>query len=165
MIDYTQFVKDFPPEIATMLVAMLPVGELRGAIPFALAVYDMPFWKVFLFAVIGNMVPVIFILWLLDPVSKFLMERSKIMNRLFTWLFEKTRKKHSEKFKKWEELALITFVAIPLPVTGGWSGSVAAFVFGVPFKKALPLIFIGILISAGIVSLLSLGVVGVIASL
>ena len=160
MIDYAKLVSDFPPEIATMLVAMLPVGELRGAIPFALAVYDMPFWKVFIFAVIGNMIPVIFILWLLDPVSKFLMKHSKIMNKLFTWLFDRTQKKHSEKFKKWEELALITFVAIPLPVTGGWSGSVAAFVFGIPFKKALPLIFIGILISATIVSLLSYGVVG-----
>ena len=81
MIDYAKLVSDFPPEIATMLVAMLPVGELRGAIPFALAVYDMPFWKVFIFAVIGNMIPVIFILWLLDPVSKFLMKHSKIMNK------------------------------------------------------------------------------------
>ena len=142
-----------------MLVAMLPLGELRGAIPFALAVYDMPFWKVFLFAVIGNIIPVIFLLWLLDPVSKFLMKHSKLMNRFLIWMFKKTREKHSEKIEKWEELALVLLVAIPLPGTGGWTGSLAAFVFGIPFKKALPLIILGIVIAGVIVSALSLGVV------
>ena len=86
------------------------------------------------------------------------MSKSKFFNRFFTYLFERTRKKHNGKFEKWGALALITFVAIPLPVTGGWSGALAAFVFGIPFKKALPLIFLGVIIAGAIVTGLSLGV-------
>ena len=73
-------------------------------------------------------------------------------DKFFTFLFERTRRKHSKKFEKWGALALITFVAIPLPITGGWSGALAAFVFGIPFKKALPLIFSGVIIAGVIVT-------------
>ena len=162
MLDYyIEWVRNLPPEIATALVAMLPIGELRGAIPFALAVYDIPFWRIFVSALVGNIIVVVLLLWLLEPVSKFLMKHSKLMKRFFTWLFERTRKKHSKSVERWEELALILFVAIPLPVTGGWTGALMAFVFGISFKKALPLIILGLIIAGVIVSALSLGVVGV----
>jgi uncharacterized membrane protein len=148
---------DFPSQIATFLIAMIPVGELRGAIPIAIHVYDMPWWSAFFWAVLGNAFVVALILLLLEPVSKILM-RLKIFKRFFDWLFERTRSKHSERFEKWGALALVTFVAIPLPITGGWTGSVAAFVFGKPFKKAFPLIFLGLLIAGVIVTALSLGI-------
>lgn len=159
MFDYVSWFQNFPPEIATMLISMIPVGELRGAIPVALGAFDMSPLSAYIFAVIGNMIPVFFLLWWLDPVSEWLMRKSKLMNRFFTWLFDRTRKKHTKRFERWGAFAIITFVAIPLPITGAWTGSVAAFVFGVPFRKALPLIFVGVLIAGIVVELLSLGVI------
>ena len=155
----TNYFSQIPPETATVIIAMLPVSKLRGAIPMAIGVYHLPPATAYFLSIIGNIIPVIFILWLIEPVSKFLMKRIKLCRRFFTWLFERTRANHNHKFEKWGSLALITFVAIPLPMTGGWSGALAAFVFGVPFKKALPLIFLGIMIAGVIVTAMSLGVV------
>ena len=153
------YFSQLPPEIITILIAMLPIAELRGAIPMAIGVYHLPPATAYFLSIIGNIIPVIFILWLIEPVSGFLMKKIKLCRQFFTWLFERTRANHNHKFEKWGALALITFVAIPLPMTGGWSGALAAFVFGIPFKKALPLIFLGIMIAGVIVTLMSLGAV------
>jgi uncharacterized membrane protein len=142
----------FPPWLAVMIIAMLPIFELRGAIPAGVAL-GMPTWKVVLFAVIGNMIPIPFILWFLDPFSSWLSRHSKTMDRFFNWLFARTRRKHSKSFERWQEFALMIFVAIPLPMTGAWSGAVAAFVFGIPNRVALLFIFFGVLIAAGVVTL------------
>ncbi len=157
-MDISHLFNNFPPELATFIISMLPISELRGAIPVAIGVYGLNPVEAYLIAVIGNIVPVVFILKYIDPISKYLMSRSKFFNKFFIFLFERTRRKHSAKFEKWGALALITFVAIPLPVTGGWSGALAAFVFGIPFKKALPLISLGIIIAGIIVMGLSLGI-------
>jgi len=159
-MDIPSLFNNFPPELATFIISMLPVSELRGAIPVAIGVYNLDPIQAYFLAIIGNIIPVVFILKYIDPISEYLMSRSKFFNKFFTYLFERTRRKHNGKFEKWGALALITFVAIPLPVTGGWSGALAAFVFGIPFKKALPLIFLGIMIAGVIVTGLSLGVWG-----
>ena len=157
-MDISHLFNNFSPELATFIISMLPVSELRGAIPVAIGVYSLNPIKAYFIAIIGNIIPVFFILKYIDPISKYLMSKSKIFNKFFTLLFERTRKKHNGKFEKWGALALITFVAVPLPVTGGWSGALAAFVFGIPFKRALPLIFLGIMIAGVIVTGLSMGV-------
>jgi uncharacterized membrane protein len=157
-MDFPNLLNNLPPELATVIISMLPISELRGAIPVAISVYHLNPVEAYFLAVIGNIIPVVFILKYLDPVSKYLMSKSKFFNKFFTYLFEHTRKKHNGKFEKWGALALITFVAIPLPVTGGWSGALAAFVFGIPFKRALSFIFLGIMIAGVIVTGLSLGV-------
>jgi uncharacterized membrane protein len=82
------------------------------------------------------------------------MKRFKIFDRFFTWLFNRTRKKYYKKFEKYSGFALITFVGIPLPVTGAWTGAVIAFVFGIPPKKAVLDIFLGILMAATIVTII-----------
>lgn len=150
------------PQLTVAFTAMLPISELRGAIPVALGVYKMSVHQAYLWAVLGNIIPVIFLLWFLEPVSSFLMRHSNIFNRFFTWLFERTKRRHKEAIQKWGPLALILFVAIPLPITGGWTGSIVAFVFGIPFKKALPLIFLGILIAGVVVTIASLGIIRII---
>ncbi len=157
-MDLSNLFNNLPPELATFIISMLPVSELRGAIPVAIGVYHLSPLQAYAIAVIGNIIPVIFILKYIEPVSKYLMSKSKGFNLFFTWLFERTRRKYNGKFEKWGALALITFVAIPLPITGGWSGAIAAFVFGIPFKKALSLISLGIMIAGVIVMGLSLGV-------
>jgi len=153
-----EYLKNLPPELATMVLAMLPITELRASIPVGLFYFDMSVYQAYFWSVLGDIIPTIFILLLLNPVASFLRKHSKIMDKFFTWLFEKTRRKHTKKFERWGALALISFVAIPLPVTGAWSGAVAAFVFGVRFWHALILIGSGVLVAGVIVTLISLGV-------
>ena len=159
-MDVSSLFNNFPPEIAVFIISMLPVSELRGAIPVAIGVYNLDPIQAYFISVIGNIIPVIFILKYIEPVSKYLMSKCEFFNKFFTYLFERTRRKHNGKFEKWGTLALITFVAIPLPITGGWSGAIAAFVFGIPFKKALPLISLGVMIAGVIMIGLSLGIWG-----
>lgn len=149
-----------PVELITLIIGALPISELRGAIPVAIGVYNMSALSAFFWAVLGNIIPVIFILLGLDLlINKFLVHRVYIINRFFTWLFERTRQKHSNKFERWRDLALIILVAIPLPFTGAWTGALAAFVFGVPIKKAFPLIVIGVLIAGLIVTCVTVGII------
>ncbi len=140
------------PWSVVALLSMLPVVELRGGIPAGKAL-GLPVWEAALLAVAFNMLPIPFILLLLGPVSSWLSRHSRIMKRFFDWLFARTRRRHSRSFERWKMLALMLFVAIPLPMTGAWSGAVAAFVFDIPFRPALLFIFLGVLVAAGIVSL------------
>ena len=135
---------------------MAPIGELRASIPIALEIYYLPVWSAFLFSVLGNMVPVVFLLLLLGPGSKYLSHRFYKFNRFFAWLFERNRNNHQKKFEHWKEFALVILVAIPLPFTGAWTGSICAFIFRIPFKKAFSLIFLGVLIAGVIVTALTL---------
>jgi len=139
------------------LAALTPIGELRVSIPLGLTVFHQPVWIVFIVSIIGNIIPPIFILWLFPKISKWLMANSKLMNRFLTWLFERTRKKTKDKIEKYGNLALIIFVAIPLPNTGAWTGALAAWLFGIPFKKAVINIFYGVLIAGVVVTLITVG--------
>ena len=141
---------------------MSPILELRGSIPLALGVYHLPVFPAFLISIIGNLVPVIFLLWLLESVSKFLSHRFYFFNRFFTWLFERTRDKHNGKFVRWKEFALVILVAIPIPLTGAWMGSLCAFVFGISPRRAFPLIALGVVIAGLIVTLTTLGILKII---
>jgi uncharacterized membrane protein len=160
-MDYS-FIQILPAELAVFLIATSPIVELRGAIPAALAFFDISVPAAYFLAVLGNIFSMLLALALLEPFSKFLIEHSEFFNNFFTNLFEKTRKKYNHRFEKWGALALITFVAIPLPFTGGWTGAVAAFVFGVPFRRAAALISIGIMIAGLLVTGASLGVIEII---
>ncbi len=141
--------------IYLFLVAMLPIAELRGAIPLGIYWGLSPI-LVFIIAIIGNMVPVPLILLFLDGIEKYL-RRSEKMARALDWIFERTYKKADEKVRRWEYLALILFVAIPLPGTGAWTGSLIAYLFKFDIKKSILSIFIGVLIAGLIVLIASLG--------
>lgn len=147
--------ESLPNWIKTFFTAMIPIGELRAAIPIALGSYGMGVVETYIISVIGNLVPVVAILWILEPVSRFLMRRFHLANRFFSWLFDRTRKRHSARFEKYQSFALISFVAIPLPVTGGWTGALIAYVFGIPPKRALWQIAVGVLIAGIIVTVIS----------
>ncbi|MBU4142219.1 small multi-drug export protein [Patescibacteria group bacterium] len=146
-------------ELATFLTAMTPIGELRAAIPLALGVYKMSPLSAFFWSILGNISAAAIVLLLIKPVSDFLINRFSIFERFFNFLFARTRKKFSDTQIKWGSLALIIFVAIPLPVTGGWSGALAAYLFGIPFRRALFLISVGIIIAGLIVTGAILGVI------
>ena len=146
-----------PAPVAVFLIAMLPVFELRGAIP---AGYGMGMTSpvlIYLLAVAGNFVPVLPILLGLGPAERYL-RRFSFFNKFFDWLFKRTVSR-SEVIRKYESLGLILFVAIPLPMTGAWTGSVAAYLFKLPLRMAVPCIILGILIAGLVVTLLSQGVI------
>ncbi len=144
------------PEFQIFLIAMAPIGELRASIPVALEIYHLPVERAFVISVLGNMAPVIFLLWLLGPASGYLSRRWHKFKRFFSWLFDRNIRNHQKKFEIYKEMALVILVAIPLPFTGAWTGSICAFIFRIPFKKALPLIFLGVLIAGAIVTALTL---------
>lgn len=135
-------------------ISALPIIELRGAIPVGIGVLHMPWWRVFLIAVVGNMIPVPLILLFLGPLSRGCM-RTRVGRRFFEWLFARTRRKTAE-IEKYETLGLAIFVAIPLPATGAWTGAMAAFLMGIGFKHALFSIFLGVLVAGIIMTVLSL---------
>ncbi len=134
---------------------MLPVLELRGAIPWAMLAGGMSWQSALTWALLGNFVPIIPLLLLLEPVSNWL-RRWKLMDRFFEWLFARTRRK-GKIVERFEFIGLILLVAIPLPGTGAWTGALAAFVFGVRFRLALPAIIIGVIIAGILVTSIVLG--------
>ncbi|MBN1269498.1 MAG: small multi-drug export protein [Kiritimatiellae bacterium] len=142
------------PDAAVVLaISTLPIVELRGAIP-AGHIMGMNPWLVYVLAVIGNMLPIPFILLLLGPVSKWCM-RFRIGKVFFDWLFARTRRK-AAGIEKYETLGLTIFVAIPLPVTGGWTGAAAAFLMGMKFQHAMLSILFGVMIAGVIMTVLAL---------
>ncbi len=145
-----------PHWLSTILLSATPISELRGAIPIAIGVYGMDPVETYILAVIGNMLPVVPLLLFLDPVSTYL-RRFKIGDMFFSWLFTRTHHKHSGRFEKYGTFALTIFVAIPLPVTGAWTGCAAAFVFGIKFRHALLAISAGVMIAGVIVTAFTLG--------
>jgi len=149
-----------PGEVQMMVLSAFPLTELRGSIPIAWTVmasrWVWPWWKIYLLAVAGNLIPVPFILWLLEPVSRFL-RRWKPFDRFFSWLFERTRRRAGDKIRRYRTLGLTLFVAIPLPVTGAWTGSLAAFLFGIPKRRAIPAIALGVAIAGALVTLIMSG--------
>lgn len=150
-------VQEITPRIITLVLAAMPISELRGAIPYAIVAGGMSWQEAYIIAVIGNFIPVIPLLFLLESVSTYLM-RYRFFNRFFTWLFERTRRK-GRLIERFEAIGLVLFVAVPLPVTGAWTGCVAAFIFKVPLKYAIPAVLLGIMIAGTVVTLASLGVI------
>ena len=140
----------FPNWLEVLVLAASPISELRGAIPWAIVKHHFTWYYAFLLAVIGNLLPVPFILLLLNTVSRLL---SKVgpLRRILNWLFERTRRR-GKIITRYERIGLALFVAIPLPITGAWTGSLAAVLFGLKFKHAFLSIFVGILIAGVIVT-------------
>ena len=152
----TDLFDSFPHWLATILISCMPVAELRGAIPVALLQYQMHPAEAYILAVVGNMIPVIPLLLYLEPVSNYL-RRFRFWDKFFDWLFTRTHRNHSARIEKYGSLGLAIFVAIPLPVTGAWTGCAAAFVFGIGFKHALMAITAGVLIAGVVVTTVTLG--------
>lgn len=156
MIDYIFIFRNLPPELATILIAMIPIAELRVSLPIALTVYDFSFLEAYVLAVIGNLIPVFFIAWLIGPVSDWLMKHFRLAQVFFEWLFDRTRKKMTHKYQRYGLWALAIFVAIPLPMTGAWTGALAGWLFGIPPIKIVRYVALGVLIAGIIVGVLTL---------
>ena len=144
---------DIPAELVVLLGSMIPILELRGAIPIGIAA-DLPWYEVYFFAVIGNMIPVPIILIFMDLVVK-VFSHIPACKRFFEFIFEKTTAK-VERVERYQEIGLTIFTAIPLPVTGAWTASIAAKLLNFGRRKAFFSILLGVMISGVIVTTLSL---------
>ena len=137
-------------ELITVVISALPVVELRLAVPIAIYLFAMPWYKAFSLAVIGNLLPVPILLLFLDKLAKAI-SRFEVGKRAVNWVFERTRRR-SKVIEKYERIGLMLFVAIPLPFTGAWTGSIAAFLLGLKFRYAFLSILLGVLIAGAIVT-------------
>lgn len=158
-------VSGFPPELATAMLSVIPATELRAALPLGITVFHLSPWSAYVFAVLGNVLPMAIVFLLLPPTVAFCEKRSKICKRLFENYFYALEKKHKEKYDKWGALALVLFVAIPLPGSGAWTGSVLAVLFGVEKRYSIPAILLGIILSGLIVLAITQGALGTLSFL
>jgi len=144
-----------PQWFQIFFLSMIPWLESRYVIPFAISSFGWDWWQAFPIAVAGNMLPVPFILLFFKFAEKFL-RNYKFWTRIMDWLFSRTRRRADSKIQKYEYLGLILFVAIPLPFTGAWTGSLIAYLFDLKFSKSLLTIFIGVIIAASVMTFLIL---------
>jgi len=147
---------EFLDLLVTFVAAMTPIGELRLAIPLAIYSYDIVWYVALPIAVVGNVVPVLVLVPGLDCLSRMLSSFSNPAGKLLTWQENRLRRIQSGRFDRYGALALVILVAIPLPMTGAWTGSLAAWTFRIPPRRAIPLIALGVLIAGTIVTVVTM---------
>lgn len=139
--------------LITLLISMTPIIELRGAIPIAVGVLHLSYIEAFIISFIGNIIPIYFIVKFIGPIFDFF-GRVKFFKKIIDWASNRATKKieESEKLQNYTALGLFVFVAIPLPGTGAWVGSLIANFLHLPVKKAFWPIAAGVF-TAGIIIL------------
>ena len=150
--------------LIVFLISMVPLIELRGAIPYAVG-FGLPIVPSILVAMVGNMLPVPFIFLFARKVLEWGKDK-KVIGGFFTWCLEKGEKggrKLEAKAGRGLYWALLLFVGIPLPGTGAWTGTLAASFLNMDFKKSVIYILLGLMLAAAIMLLASLGVFGAIS--
>ena len=149
----------FVKYILTGLIGMVPIIELRGAIPVGVGVFHLNYIEAFICSFIGNIIPVYFIVKYIRPLFDFF-GRWKPFKKIIDWASEKAHKHIAEnnKLQTAVNFALFAFVAIPLPGTGGWTGALLASLLRMPIKKSAPAIGIGIILAAAIMSFITYGI-------
>ncbi len=152
---FSEHLSFLPPQAVVMIVSMLPLIELRGGIPLA-RLLMLPLHEALLFSLIGNIIPIPFILLFINRIFDFLRP-----TRMFGGIVEKLEKRAMNKsggVAAAEFWGLVLFVGIPIPGTGGWTGALIASLLKIDLKKASAAIMLGIAIAATIMSLISYGV-------
>ena len=144
-------------EMIVFVISMVPILELRGGL-LAASLLNIPIVRAIWYCVIGNIIPVPFILLLITPVFNRLKK-----TRLFRPMVEKLESRalgKSEQIERYEFWGLALFVGVPLPGTGAWTGALIASLLGIRFRKAFPAIILGIFIATIIMSIVSYGLLG-----
>ena len=152
------FLININPSFGVFVVSMLPIIELRGAIPLGIGLGLNWLW-VYVISIIGNMLPIPFVIRIIRPLIEWLVH-SKAFSKVGKWLDSRTKEK-TKQITKYKKIGLLIFVAVPLPGTGAWSGAMAAGLLNMRLKDALPVIFAGVLIAGVAMTLISLGVIAI----
>ena len=143
--------------LGTLLVSVVPVIELRGAIPIGVALGLHPFWAM-LASIVGTMLPVPFIILFVRHVFTWLKRHSPLLGRLVQKLEDKAHNK-SAVVIKYRAIGLCLLVAVPFPGTGAWTGSLVAALLDIPLREAVPTILLGVIIAGLIVTGVTCGVI------
>lgn len=149
--------------LIVFLVSMVPLIELRGAIPYAVA-FELPLVQSYIIAIIGNMIPVPIVFFFARKVLEWGKDK-KVIGKFFSFCLkkgEKGGKKLEQKAGKGLYVALLLFVGIPLPGTGAWTGTLAASILDMDFKKSVLAVMGGVILAGIIMALLSFGAKGII---
>ncbi len=141
-------------ELVVLIISALPITELRGALPVAINLFHFPWYYALLLALIGNLLPVPFLLLFLNSLSR-LFGRWSPLRRGMEWLFERTSRR-GDIIRRYGSIGLALFVAVPLPMTGAWTASLIAVLLGLDFKHAFLAILAGVVIAGVIVLCLCL---------
>ena len=149
-------IKSWPGDMVVIVLSLLPVSELRGGIPAGILLH-VPLWRILLLAITANVMAVVPLLLWFDPAVRVL-GRVRLLKRFFDWILGRARRK-SKIIDRYGVFGLTLFVAIPLPVTGAWTGAIIAVVRGLPFWRSLACISLGVCIAATVVTLACLGLV------
>ena len=150
-------------DLRVFLAAMTPIGELRLSIPLGVWALDMAWQRVLLISLVGNMVPIVPLLFALRRLSPVLDRLPDPLGALWRWRTDRVRAAYADRIDRYGALALILIVGIPLPFTGAWTGCLAAWAFHVPVRRAVPAIALGVAVAGAVVTALVLA--GVEASL
>ena len=142
-------------EVICFIISLFPILELRGGL-IAAALFQVPYLKALIICMIGNIIPIPFILLLIEKIFDWL-RKFRITGRFVNFLETKTMKKRTQ-IDKWGFWGLVLFVGIPLPGTGGWTGALLASLLRIPVKRSAPAIGIGILLAAAIMSFVTYGI-------
>jgi len=142
-------------EVSLIILSTLPITELRGAIPVGILLYEVSPLKTYFLCCLGNMIPIFPLLIFFGKIEEWFAQHT-FTNKFLQWYLARV-KKRTKVIERYEMWGLALFVAIPLPVTGAWTGSVAAFIMGIRWRKAFTSIACGIMLAGIIVTLLTLG--------
>ena len=146
-------------QFIVFLISMVPILELRGGLLAAgPTILDVPMWQAIPICIIGNLIPIPFILLLITKIFDW-MKGTKRLKPMVEKLEAKAMSK-SANIEKYEFWGLVAFVGIPLPGTGAWTGSLIAALLGIRFRKAFPAVVLGVLLAAFLMTVLSYGILG-----
>lgn len=142
-------------DLTVFIISMIPILELRGGL-IAAKVLSIPYVRALILCIIGNIIPIPFILLFINKIFEWL-KNFRITRRIVEKL-EKRAMGKSDSIQKYEFLGILLFVGIPLPGTGAWTGSLIAALLRIKLRKAVPAVFLGILLAAAIMSFVAYGI-------
>ena len=145
---------DFLKYLCVLGISMLPVVELRGAVPIGIGAFELPIIPVLIVSIIGNIIPAPFIILFIRKVFEWMKNKSQRLARLAEKM-EKRGKEKGSMIVKYETLGLFILVAIPLPGTGAWTGALVAAMMDLRLKNALPAIALGVITAGTIMGIFS----------
>ena len=141
--------------VSVIGIAAAPIGELRAAIPFAIVKLGFSWYEAMLWALLGNMLPVLILPWILDRVGLVMLRLPQPIRGFLAWRLERIRASGRPRVEKYGRIVLVPFVAAPLPFTGAWTGCLAAWALDIKPKRSIPYLALGVLVASVIVTLLT----------
>ena len=158
----TFFLETVGEEWCLFFCSMIPIIELRGAIPMGYFL-GLPWWQSYIISGLGNMLPVPFILLFINRVIRWMSgSKIKLFNKVSNWLLAKADK-NTAKIEKYGFWGVCFFIAVPLPITGAWTGSLVSATIGLKFWRAMLSALLGVMIAGAIMTIIFYGIGGAVA--